>query len=101
VHADYGGRIELDRCILGSVMSGGDEEGVSAWRLATGLLLKAPRAPYVLCYGRDRDGKGYEVRLRSIQNFRSPEESGHMPYRISGDKYDPLPTGCQSSSAEY
>jgi hypothetical protein len=44
VHADHGGRIGLDGCILGYVISDGDEEGVLARRLATGLLLKAPRA---------------------------------------------------------
>jgi hypothetical protein len=29
------------------------------------------------------------MRLRSIEYCRNPEESGRMPYRISGDKYDP------------
>jgi hypothetical protein len=60
VHADYGGRIGLDRCILGSVMSDGGEEGVLGFRLEgwrRGCFQKL-RGPYVaLCYGRDRDVK--------------------------------------------
>jgi hypothetical protein len=40
------------------------------------------------------------VRLRSIQDCRSPEESGLMPFSISGDKYDPNVETSEAREAE-